>query len=87
MEYMFKFRGGKEIEVDAGISDPYTMPAIRMKSEVPCQRKVYKMNLRWLKPESSLMKLTVFFFFFFCCVDNHLLVQDLYSMSPEGYCT
>ena len=24
---------------------------------------------------------------FFCCVDNHLLVQDLYSMSPEGYCT
>ena len=22
---------------------------------------------------------------FFCCVDNHLLVQDLYSMSPEGF--
>ena len=21
---------------------------------------------------------------FLCCVDNHLLVQDLYSMSPEG---
>ena len=20
----------------------------------------------------------------FCCVDNHLLVQDLYSMLPEG---
>ena len=21
---------------------------------------------------------------FFCYIDNHLLVQDLYSMSPEG---
>ena len=24
---------------------------------------------------------------FFVVLDNHLLVQDLYSMSPKGYCT
>ena len=37
------------------------------------------------RASQSLLKCKKKGYRFFCCVDNHLLVQDLHSMSPEEF--